>query len=111
MDHPAEESILDGFGRKETPAGSAERHRESSVLTQVYERCREAFMVAEAAFAQLEQAVSKGRFDGPELEEFLAGIGNHRQWADLALWMADAEVEQFAQERAAPVPKPSLDPI
>lgn len=56
-------------------------------------------MLAECAFAQLQQAMSRGRSDGPELEEFLTRIGHHRQWADLALWMADAEVEQVAQER------------
>lgn len=90
---------MEDLGRREAPTGPTERHRESSVLTQVYDRCREAFMVAEAAFAQLQQAMSTGRFEGPELDEFLTRIGTHRQWAHLALSMADAEVEQSAQDR------------
>lgn len=99
MDHQAEEPIFEDRGRRETLSGPAERHRESSVLTQVYERCHEAFRVAEAASSQLQQAVSRGRFDGPEFDEFRTRIGTHRQWAHLALWMADAEVQQFALDR------------
>lgn len=91
---------------EETPAESADRHRESSVLTQVYERCREAFTVAETAFAELQQAVSSGRLDVPELDEFLTRIGTHRQWADLALRMADSEVERSAQNRRQLIPAP-----
>ncbi|MBO0703713.1 MAG: hypothetical protein J2P39_00210 [Candidatus Dormibacteraeota bacterium] len=94
------------YGRMETPAESAERHRESPVLTQVYERCREAFTVAEAASVQLQQAISRGRSDGPELEEFLTRLGTHRQWADLALWMAGAEVELGAQDLQRLIAKP-----
>lgn len=106
MDHHAEAPILEDHGRKGILASSAEHHRESSVLTHVYERCREAFTVAETAFAELHQAVSSGRLDGPELDEFLTRIGTHRQWADLALRMADSEVERCAQDRRQLVPAP-----
>lgn len=99
MENQAEQPTLEDQGRRETRTGPAERHWESSVLTQVYDRCREAFMVAEVAFAQLQQAMSRGRFDGPELDEFVTRIGTHHQWAHLALSMADAEVERFAQDR------------
>lgn len=99
--------MLESPRRKESSAGSAVRHRESSVLTQVYERCREAFLIAEAASAQLQQAMSRGRFDGPELEEFLTRMGDHRRWADLALSMAGAEVEQFAHDAERSWRKPS----
>ena len=99
MEHPAEQPTFEGQVRRETRTGAAERHRESSVLTQVYDRCGEAFMVAEVAFAQLQQAMSTGRFDGPERDEFMTRVGTHRQWAHLALSMADAEVERFAQDR------------
>jgi hypothetical protein len=98
MENPAEQPTLEDQRRRETPTGPAERHRESSVLTQVYDRCREAFMMAEVAFGQFQQAVSRGRFDGPERDEFMTRIGTHHQWAHLALWMADAEVERFAED-------------
>lgn len=107
MDQQGKEPILEGAGHNEAPPGSAVRHGESFVLTQVYERCREAYLVAEATFAQLQQAMSRGRFDGPELEEFLTRIGNHRRWADLALSMAGAEVEQCAHDSQRLWRKPS----
>jgi hypothetical protein len=75
--------------------------REDRVLTQVYERCREAFVVAQTAFASVQTSMTIGRLDAAERDELVRRVGDFEQWAQLALRLADRAVEEFARERAA----------
>jgi hypothetical protein len=89
---------LDAERASQDVRANAEIYQESVVLTRIYERCREGFLLAQAAFAELNQARARGQFSGPEHSEFRRRASDFLAWAKLALRIADAEVGQRAWE-------------
>jgi hypothetical protein len=74
-----------------------EGFRESWVLTRVYERCREAFVGAQTTFAYVQASMATGRFSVADHDELVRQVGDFEQWAQLALRIADREVEAYVQ--------------